>query len=87
MDLPKLKNGKHLILKADCKTGHILDNNGNIYIGEERDFFIIMDNEEEAFNFANKQLLINPEYEFIIYNDKAEFVTLIDSPDGASMYE
>ncbi|MGG8496854.1 hypothetical protein ACQY1Q_10580 [Tenacibaculum sp. TC6] len=86
MEIPKLGNGKYLIMKADKKTGHILNNEGDIYINNDVGYFIVKNTKDEAIEYANLGIIENKELEFIIYDEKAEFVAMIDyTQDGASM--
>lgn len=74
---PKLISGQYSLLQVDVNTGHVLQINGSLYLGKG-ETFKLFNNLAEAKRFSEKQIEINSNLEFVIYDWNGKGILLIN---------
>ena len=72
MDVPSIQEGKVLVYQAETATGHILNDDGSIYLNEGDNYYTVFDNIEDARKYIEEYLSKDNSVEFVIndHNDK-----------------
>ena len=66
-NFPELNDSQLALLRADVKTGHILDNEFNLAINDHQKVFTLFDDAKTALLFAKDVLKKNTNVECVIY--------------------
>ena len=69
---PELKPNHVVLLRADKKTGHVLDEKLFLALEENQKTFTLFESLDEAKVFAQNLLSNNPEIELVIYSNKED---------------
>lgn len=77
MEIPKIGDGKYIILIADARTGNILNNDGSYYLNQGSDFFTVFNSKEEAYTVGNMKIKENSKIEVLIYDGNGDFLDII----------
>jgi len=64
---PELKENEVALVRAEQRTGHVLDEEFNLAMKEEQVVFSIFENEDEALNYAKSVLQKRPNLKCVIY--------------------
>jgi hypothetical protein len=80
MNIPILDKNKCSVLIAENATGHVFKSNLTIFKqGEnEKEVFQIFENLNQAKDYITNFINKNPKFECTIFNNKGEFVSLIN---------
>jgi hypothetical protein len=74
---PSLNVGQFSLLQTDVNTGHVLQTNGELYIGKG-EFFKLFNNLSEVQEYIEKQISKNNNLEFVIYDCNGKGILLIN---------
>ena len=74
---PELKDNQVALLRAELKTGHVVDENFNLAISDTQEVYTIFDDVETAVAFVKKTSEINKEFEFVIYGKDKSVINYI----------
>jgi len=75
MNFPKI--GKYFAVKAEYKTGHVLNNDETLHLKETlKDYFTILNSQTDAFEFARETIEKNNKIEITIFNSEGKYVEI-----------
>jgi hypothetical protein len=80
MEIPFLKDNQFAVGNAQVSTGHVLRNDGTIFLNGQstNDMYEIFESYQDAEIFVTKKIKDNPEVECWIVNSKGEHVITYD---------
>ena len=64
---PDLKDNQVALLRAELKTGHVVDEEFNLVTTDTQTVYTIFDDVESALSFVKKELAVKKEFEFVVY--------------------
>lgn len=67
---PEIKQDQVVLLRADKKTGHVLDEQLSLAVDATQKVFTVFDSLTEAMAFGERLLSTNHEVEIVIYSNK-----------------
>jgi hypothetical protein len=76
---PKLKDKEVALLRAELKTGHVLDELFTVAVTNEQKVFTVFNNEDEGLQFAKLTILEKPDVEFVIYGEGEKVLFYLSS--------
>lgn len=79
--VPKLGDGRAIVVRARGWTGQILNNDGSLYNGVGTNYYLIKSSLEVAKEYAEQEIK-GELVEVLIYNDKGEFVCVYRNPNA-----
>ena len=71
-NFPKIKGNQVVVVSADIFTGHVLDDLGNIVIGDSQKKYTIFESSTDAIHFIENAMRQNSKIEFVIYRANEE---------------
>lgn len=81
---PELKAGQVALLRADFKTGHVLDDLLKEAIGSEQEIYTVFDDKAEALQFAKSIIAARKDIECVISGEDGEMIFYITPQNIAS---
>jgi len=69
---PRLKHNQVALVRAEKKTGHVLDEELVLAVSDNQKVYTVFDSLDEAQAFAGKIISYNQEVEVVIYSDRQE---------------
>lgn len=79
MEIPKLGNGKFVVITAELKTGVILNNDYSYYLNVGDDYYLTAASREDAIDIATKRVAKRRDLEVLIYDENGIFLEVISS--------
>ncbi len=73
MKIPKLGGGKAIVIRADDKTGKVLNNDGSYYNSEGENYYMVMESISDAKAYAVKEVKKGM-VEILIFDGEGEFI-------------
>lgn len=73
---PQLYANQYAVLMADGETGHILNLDETVHLGDVNKLYVVFDDIESARLFIKRKQGLNRTLEFIVYDANHEFVEL-----------
>ena len=67
---PKLQDDQFALIMSDGETGHILTTNGDVYLGDGNDVYLIFNNIANAKDYVVSAQTKNSSLEFTLFNSK-----------------
>lgn len=74
---PKLSPGQYSLLQVDVNTGHVLQTNGELFVGNG-EIFKLFNDLSKAQEFVDSQIEKNDNLEFVIYDYNGKGILLIN---------
>jgi len=75
MEAPTLSQGQVSLLNAEVKTGHVLQVNGELFLGEG-ETFMIFDSLTSCKSYVANELSRNEWIEFVIFDSLGEYLSV-----------
>lgn len=77
LQAPRLSPGQYSLLQVDVNTGHVLQTNGDLYIGNGETFKLFNDL-SKINEFVDRQIEKNDNLEFVVYDCNGKGILLIN---------
>lgn len=74
---PDLKDNQVALLRAELKTGHVVDEEFKLVTTDTQTVYTIFDDVESALSFVRKELVVKKEFEFVVYRKDRSVVDYI----------
>jgi hypothetical protein len=74
---PRLSSGQYSLLQVDTNTGHILQTNGDLFVGDGETFKLFNDL-SKVHEFVESQIKKNDTLEFVVYDCHGKGILLIN---------
>ena len=81
---PELKEGQVALLRADFKTGQVLDELFKEAVEINQEIYTIFDNKMEALQFAKSMIAARKDVECVISGEDGEMIFYITPQNAAS---
>ena len=81
---PRLDVGQYSLLQADVNTGHVLQTNGELYIGKG-EIFRLFNDLSDAQKYIVNQMNNNNNLEFVIHDCNGKGIMLINRFERKSL--
>ena len=81
---PELKEGQVALLRADFKTGHVLDELFNEALEIDQEIYTVFDDKNEALQFAKSIIAERKDIECVISGEDGEMIFYITPQNVAS---
>jgi len=69
---PELKNNQVALLRADARTGHVLDETLKVITHDQQKVYVVFSSYYDAVKFANAAMEVEKSVEFIVYGKNEE---------------